>query len=241
MNAEKFIEMDGIGPVRFVRNRKARNISIRISREGNVRVTVPGNIPFTMAKSFVEKKRYWIMTARERVQHKISAKRKLEAGTTINIKEYRIIILNTGSRSKTFKVKREENTFSLFLPADFIPDDALHQERVEKEVWKIITAIGKEVLPDRVGILAARYGFIYSGVKIRKMKSRWGSCSSSDMINLSSSLMLLPDHLADYVILHELVHTKRKDHSSRFWKILDEIAGDSSSLRKELRKFVPEL
>ena len=68
------------------------------------------------------------------------------------------------------------------------------------------------------------------------MKSRWGSCTSENSINLNSWLVLLPDHLIDYVILHELVHTIHKNHSPEFWNYLDRLAdGKSKIYRRELR------
>ena len=96
---------------------------------------------------------------------------------------------------------------------------------------------GQSYLPGRVRELAATHGFQISGMKIRKMKTRWGSCTARNSINLNSWLMMLPDHLVDYVILHELVHTIHRNHSAKFWEALDVITeGSSKRLRKELRK-----
>ena len=68
------------------------------------------------------------------------------------------------------------------------------------------------------------------------MKSRWGSCTVKNGINLNSWLLMLPDYLSDYVILHELAHTRYRDHGPRFWEYLDVLTeGRSKELRKELR------
>jgi predicted metal-dependent hydrolase len=70
------------------------------------------------------------------------------------------------------------------------------------------------------------------------MKSRWGSCTAKNSINLNSWLMMLPEHLSDYIILHELVHTRHRNHSQDFWNTLDQhLQGRSRELRKELRRY----
>ena len=68
------------------------------------------------------------------------------------------------------------------------------------------------VLSKRLAALAARYGFSYTRVTVRDMRTRWGSCSSERRISLALSLMTLPEHLIDYVLLHELCHTVEINH-----------------------------
>ena len=85
--------------------------------------------------------------------------------------------------------------------------------------------------------LAKIYGFKYAKASIRNQKTKWGSCSAKNNISLNINLVRLPDELRDYVILHELVHTRHKNHSNRFWETLDTVTGGcSKALRRELRK-----
>lgn len=110
------------------------------------------------------------------------------------------------------------------------------EEKVEDAIWRILLEEGLRYLPVRVYEIARKHGFEVTGVKIRKMKTRWGSCTVKNSINLNSWLMMLPDHLVDYVILHELTHTRHRDHSKKFWEALDKLTnGASKILRKELR------
>ena len=93
------------------------------------------------------------------------------------------------------------------------------------------------VLPKQLAALAARHGFSYTGVTVRDMKTRWGSCSSERRISLALSLMVLPEHLIDYVLLHELCHTVEMNHGERFWQLMDRVTdGQTQALRRELRK-----
>ena len=96
----------------------------------------------------------------------------------------------------------------------------------------------KRLLPDRLIALADRYRFTCTGVRIMNSKTRWGSCSTRKTINLSLSLMLLPWHLIDYVLLHELCHTVEMNHSDRFWKLLNGVTDNKAlALRKELKGY----
>lgn len=77
-----------------------------------------------------------------------------------------------------------------------------------------------------------------SKVKVSSAKGRWGSCSSKGNINLSLYLALLPHHLQDYVLQHELTHLIEMNHGPRFWERLDEVCGGKAkALRKELREY----
>ncbi len=92
-------------------------------------------------------------------------------------------------------------------------------------------------LTNRFKQLAVQYGFTYNRVTIRNQKTRWGSCSHKSNISLNMKLVLLPDELMDYVILHELVHTRINNHSKRFWGELDKYVGDGKAVAKRLRKY----
>lgn len=97
------------------------------------------------------------------------------------------------------------------------------------------TAVKK--LQARLKQLAAEYGFEYNKVFVRNLKSRWGSCSVKNNISLNIKLARLPQRLVDYLILHELVHTKVKSHGESFWKDLEGLIPGSKELDRRLRKY----
>ena len=86
---------------------------------------------------------------------------------------------------------------------------------------------------------AARYGFPFKGrVAIKNNVSNWGSCSSKGNINLNMRLILLPEHLQDYVILHELCHLRYPDHGPAFHALLDSLLGGrEKELQRELHEW----
>jgi hypothetical protein len=75
-------------------------------------------------------------------------------------------------------------------------------------------------LPPRLLELAAQHGLTVSRVSIRNQRSRWGSCSRSGHICLNWRLVTMPEQVRDYVLIHELMHLKRMDHSPKFWKLV---------------------
>lgn len=89
--------------------------------------------------------------------------------------------------------------------------------------------------------LARQHGFTFNRLTIRNQKTRWGSCSSKNNINLNIKLARLPSPLMDYVILHELVHTRIKNHSRDFWDELAKYVGDLKERKKELKRYHLEL
>ncbi len=206
-NTENIVQYTDVGEIRYVRNRRARNIAIRIGRKGDVRVTVPGYVSIKKAESFVFSKRGWILQKiREQEEH-ADAAIGIRDGGELEVRGKRI----------TVRLKGDQDT-------------------VEEAIWRILHKEAAAILPGRVEALAQEHGLSFSGVKVRRMKSRWGSCNAKNGINLNSWLVMLPGHLSDYVILHELAHTRHHDHSARFWEFLDRLTGGrSKELRKELR------
>lgn len=77
--------------------------------------------------------------------------------------------------------------------------------------------------------------YAFDGFSVKKHKSRWGSCSSNNKLSFNYKILFLPDDLQDYVIVHELCHTKRKDHSKFFWAIVAKSLPDYARLRIKIR------
>ena len=84
----------------------------------------------------------------------------------------------------------------------------------------------------------ASYGFGPSCFCVRKMKKRWGSCSSKGKIAVSYDLVRLDDIFSEYVIIHELCHLKHHNHSSDYYRLLSEVFPTWKSIRKELRTYL---
>ena len=131
---------------------------------------------------------------------------------------------------------------------DWIRKNLVKVEQIEKKqkiIFKNEETFNKEdareSLIKRLKELADMYGFSYNKVFIRSQKSRWGSCSSKNNISLNLTLARLPVELRDYVILHELVHTRVKNHRPRFWSELEKYLKNAKEYRSRLNDILPNL
>ena len=95
----------------------------------------------------------------------------------------------------------------------------------------------KPALPPRLAELAARHGFTYNQVRIKHNVSNWGSCSELGNINLNLNIMRLPEHLQDYIMLHELCHLRYLNHGPEFHALLASICPGHRALARELKGY----
>jgi len=99
--------------------------------------------------------------------------------------------------------------------------EELEKNREHVRLPGISKSVARTVLIERFQDLAKLHNFRFNKVSIRNQKTKWGSCSAKNNISLNMNLATLPEELRDYVILHELVHTRIKNHSKKFWAELD--------------------
>ena len=119
-----------------------------------------------------------------------------------------------------------------------IAERTIPKPQYTSEQIEMMRREAKALLPERVAFWAQKFGFKYGRVSIRASRSKWGSCSGDNNISLSLFLMTLPEHLRDYVIIHELCHTVHHNHSSAFHALVDRcLGGNEKNLRSELRRF----
>ena len=107
----------------------------------------------------------------------------------------------------------------------------------KRNLPEIDRKIARKILCRRIGELAQLHNFVYNRVSIRKQKTRWGSCSTKNNINLNANLLHLPPELMDYVLLHELVHTRVKNHSKDFWDELETVVPNARQVDRRLKDY----
>jgi predicted metal-dependent hydrolase len=129
------------------------------------------------------------------------------------------------ARGKTSWIKKQqEKMWKLEEEYETTPEIHIDREKA------------KQVLESRLEEIAAKHGYRYNRLTIRNQKTRWGSCSSKNNISLNMKLVLLPDELRDFILLHELVHTKIKNHGNEFWDEITKVEPKAREYTKQINK-----
>ncbi len=103
---------------------------------------------------------------------------------------------------------------------------------------KVVANLKKVLLPkinEKIKLYNSHYNYSFKRVTIRNQKSRWGSCSSNGALSFNVHLLVLPEILQDYVVVHELCHLKEMNHSPRFWSLVQECIPEYKKCRRALR------
>jgi len=237
---QTMLKIDGIGDVCFVRTRNSRNLRISMTPFQGVRVTVPNFVGMDSARKFVEEKRAWILKHAERMAEKEKGKSIFSPEKVFRTRDH-TLYLHT-QEEKTIRIIIKSGGIHIFYPAFASIEDPRIQRAIRKgimEAWRL--EAGKH-LPQRVKELASAWNFSCNRITFRNNKTRWGSCSRDNNISLHIQLMRLPRHLADYIILHELVHTIHKNHGKLYWQLLDKVTGgNAKKLDREMNDYRLEI
>lgn len=227
-----YIKIEQIGTVSFTISQRSRRIRLSIKSDGEVTVSMPPSASYRDAIRFVESKTDWI----------IKQQTKIRAGLTLFSPEscfktrFHHLAITKGNTDKVYN-RVGNGIIQIFIPEKVSHESPRIQEFIKNTLIEVMRWEAKAYLPKRLKELADRHGFKYESVSIKNTKTRWGSCSSDNNINLNLHLMRVPEHLIDYVLLHELVHTVVKNHSEKFWLTLERHYPNARKANKEMNNY----
>jgi predicted metal-dependent hydrolase len=225
-------QVNNIGDVLFKKEKRFKRLGMKISREGQIIVNLPFFFPIEEAIIWVESQNQWIYNTLLKMRDEELSRKKYLIGSEYKTYNHILHIVEGNS-------SREGELLKLGIPSDLI--EHIEGIQIQDRIRDFINSIYKEeanaILPTRVYELAKKHNFVYHKLSFRKNKSRWGSCSSGKNITLNTLLMRLPDHLINYVILHELCHTVEMNHSSAFANLLGKVCPNHNIYRNEIIKY----
>lgn len=229
----KTFELAGIGAVRIIKKRGNRNIRLSFDASGQPRISVPQYAPYHVGLAFARQKASWIN------QHRPLVPLALADGQIIA--RYYTLAFRASASVKSASARVKASRIIVTYPAALtIASDAV-QKAAKRGADKAIKLEAEKVLPPRLAELALVYGYEFKSVKIKPMRRRWGSCDQAGNITLNQFLVTLAPELIDYVLLHELVHTKHQHHQADFWSTMEHHLPDVKALRKRARSAQPGL
>ncbi len=230
--AYKQFALDERTSVTIYKRKSSRSLRLTISADGKIKVSIPTWAPYNAGLKFAESKLDWIAAqSRPNLQ--------LVHGQQIG-KAHRLLLIADPETDKvTSRIK--QNAVEVRYPAQMSQTDSEVQRLANAAGIRALRRQAETLLPQRLADLAARHQFDYSKVTIKQMRSRWGSCDQRKKIVLNLYLMQLPWDCIDYVILHELTHTKIMKHGPEFWQAMAVILPDVAQLRKRMRGHHPIL
>lgn len=211
-------EMEMLTPTQIVRTRR-RTISLTVDRDGAFVVRAPLKAKDEEILDFIKQKAKWIINKRTSAFNSAYKPLTFNGGEVIYILGTPLKIVLTPNK----RVKVEDNQI-------FVPD-------VKSEVYlkNYLINLCKKILPKRIDKVCELYGFKYNGLAITSATTRWGSCAYNNHLNFTYKLIMCPRDVIDYLIVHELCHTKVKNHSKKFWQKVESVLPNYKQQEKWLK------
>jgi len=225
-----------LGTIEFVHNERSKHIRVHILPSG-LKVTLPVKASQNEAMKFINSIRTKLIQKQEKLEKGLQ-KKNILIDEKSKLQTLTFVVEANPTDRKNIYLSLKNNVLNIEFPLGANCSDVQTQQYFWNGISYFMRKEAKRLLPDRTKQLADKYGFTFTDIKIQASKSRWGSCSGLKSINLSLYLMLLPAHLVDYVILHELCHTKEMNHGVNFWRWMDKVTNNKSKeLRAELKDY----
>ena len=223
------------GEITVRRSHLARQVSLKIAPNGQLRISLPTYTPLLAAKMLIK-------SSRPRIRTLLAAHRQGHDYTHDQpIGKSHHLIIETQPALTEPTIKRSGTRIIVKLPPGTDIATPAIQQRIREVVITALRKEAKSYLPRRLKFLAEEHGFSYQAVKLTHASSRWGSCSSRGTISLNIALMNLPFELLDYVLIHELAHTRQMNHSDAFWREVAAIDPAYRTHRVALKNHTPHV
>ena len=232
---ERTLHIPEVGNIILVKSPRARKLNIRIKPFQDIRVAIPTRMTYGQAEKFVYQRLDWIRKHQPKIQALENKLTVFDEDTHFHTRSHRLRIVRDGARKLAVRAVNGQILVNCPPTAEIKSDEV--QTLIRQGIERAWRKEAKAYLPQRLNMLAGQHGFSCTRLSVKNTKSRWGSCSAHNNINLSLHLMRLPDHLIDYVILHELTHTVEKNHGPRFWALLDHVSGNARASNAELKQY----
>lgn len=218
-------------------------MSLKVEPGRGLIVTIPRRFARRDVPAFVERHRAWIESSLDKIQRDMPAHFRQWPPTTLTLPAIGQALELSFQRSMDSTLQGQpvvSGNIGTQIPV-LITCDPGERAEVASELAIVLKALARQYLPIRLAMLAQEHGMTYRRVQIRGQRTRWGSCSSTGTISLNYKLLFLSPALVDYVLLHELAHTRHMDHSPAFWRQLQSMQADARLQDVQLRQAIRDV
>ena len=228
------IQDEEFGKITIRRSARASQVRLRVAPDGTLRASLPLYAPTFLVKRLIKSSRQELRDMLTQAQPNADYTDGMRIG-----KSHTLIVryVSTG----TVQTNRRGQQIIISLPEGRSLKDVDVVRDVRDAIIAALRVEAKSYLPKRLSFLATKGGFSYKKVRFSHASGRWGSCTSEGTISLNIALMKLPFELIDYVIIHELAHTRHMNHSTEFWAQVSEGDPDYKAHRRSLKKEAPTI
>ncbi|MFM6956141.1 MAG: M48 family metallopeptidase [Ignavibacteria bacterium] len=204
--------------------KRVKRLSLKVRAEDErIICTIPWFVTKADTLAFIEKNRPWIEKQKQKIRQLRSMHIHREKGSILYMGEsYHVVTVPNATNPGI--VNHEEK----IIISSIDPEDALHRKE-----WYRLQA--HEVLPPMIHESAKLHGFAFKKISIKHQKSKWGSCSIDGSLHFNAKMMLTPDYVIHYLIIHELAHTREFHHGDKFWQLVEECCPNYLEAEKYLR------
>lgn len=226
----KTIHIEDVGDVQIHKHARSRSLKITVASDGIIKVTQPTWVPYSAGAAFARSKKAWLQL------HHTPAS-NIKSGSPIG--KFHHLYFKGAADVTTISTRQKGSELWVTYPTTKIMSDADVQAAARKVAMRALRDQAENLLPKRLRTLADEHGFDYKSVQVRQLKARWGSCNNKGEITLNFFLMQLPWDLIDYVLVHELTHTKALHHGPEFWEIFEVAMPGAKKQRSALKGYSP--
>ena len=226
----KIFTFEDIGEVKIYKHRSSRSIKLSLRSTGELRVTIPYWTNYSVALKFLAKNKEWILKQNRPKLNNLTD--QLMIG-----KNHRLVFVKSDTGNLRSRV--DDNYITIYVPDEISINEVKVQKIALSASKKALKKELELLLPNRINNLASSYGFEYQSITSKSLKGHWGSCDQNRNLTFNIFLMQLPWNLIDYVIVHELTHTKHMNHSAEFWNEFETHIPTAKKLRNEIKSYRP--
>ncbi len=208
---------------KIIRARR-KSIGLKIDDNGDLIIRAPRYVSAKLIELVVNKNKDWIYKKKEEILKRKDFKKRFIEGEIYYF------------MGKEYVLKFGDFDFECDFSDGFLLINNNKKKKKNLLIEECYKKKAYEIIEKRVEYYSKLYDFKYNKVKIMSAKKRWGSCSSKGNLNFSFYLIMAPLYAVDYVVVHELCHLIEKNHSKKFYELIESILPDYKLRREYLKK-----